>query len=91
MTHRSGCEWVNRLATNGEKYGLPTKRENNYRLGQEKYKPTTDIDRHCLYLFSERRAFCTFFKLKTHQMIQRIDVLIDVHCYNHYQNHRSQT
>ena len=45
MTHRSGCEWVNRLATNGEKYELPTKRENNYRLGQEKYKPTTDIDR----------------------------------------------
>ena len=83
------------ISTDISRSTLPTvnkiQRENNYRLGQEKYKPITDIDRHCLYLFSERRAFCIFFKLKTHQMIQRIDVLIDVHCYNHYQNHRSQT
>ena len=42
----AGVNGVNRLATNGKKYyWLPTKRENNYRLGQEKYKPTTDIDR----------------------------------------------
>ena len=43
MTHRSGCEWVNRLATNGEKYGLPTKREGSCLLWVMSTEISVDI------------------------------------------------
>ena len=56
----AGVNGVNRFATNGEKYyWLPTKRENNYRLGQEKYKPTTDIDRST---FQKEHRLCSAFR-----------------------------
>ena len=50
-----GVNGVNRLATNGKKYyRLPTKRE-------KRKLPTTDMERHYLYIFfSERRVYCIF-------------------------------
>ena len=55
---KEGVSGVNRLATKGEIY-------TDYRQNAINWLPTTDMDRHYLYLSSERGAFCTVNPLKT--------------------------